>query len=360
MLSSFARTLGAGVVISCSFVACDINTSTVATPAKALTESSIPTLPLRSPRGASPDHTVHYIKVFGDHWTGVCCYIAVDPVLNRIYVSSGSRLRGNRTVVVDGSGFGTVTTVKGFGGANNVDSKTHNVWLPGLDAGNVAVYSGTTDSIVTKVPLGDKPVDSWIDARRRYAWIAAQGGSDRDPVWAVNADTYAIVAGPIPTDGVMGSNIVNPVTGRYYVQKNYGTPPSTLNFEIDPGTFKVKSTSFGTVRGVDNRTDLLYAEVTNGLNIIDGRTEKIEKTVHLSYSPTIVAVNPSLNHIYLVKGLNAIEVRAGDTGALLKIKTLKSRFYIRSLVADEKRARIYASATTTSGGGGVYLYWKKD
>lgn len=355
MLTSLPRTLGAAVVVACSFVACDINTSTVATPAKGLTESSIPTLSLRSPRGASPDHTVHYVEVYNS-WKGTCCYIAIDPVLNRIYISSGSRLKGNRTAVVDGSTLGTVTTVKGFGGANNVDSRTHNVWLPGLYAGNVAVYSGTTDSIVTKVPLGDCPVNSWIDARRRYAWIAAQCGSYRDPVWAVNADTYAIVAGPIRTPGVMGINVVNPVTGKFYVGKN-----NPLGyFEVDPVTFKASSTPFGMVLGVNNRTDLLYSQATNGLVIVDGRSEKIRKTVRLPYVPSFMAVNPSLNHIYLSEGSNVIEVRDGNTGMLLKTKMLPAGFYIKSLAADHTRARIYAVATTTLGGGAVYLYWKKD
>ena len=33
-----------------------------------------------------------------------CCYMAVDPTLNHIYVSSGINLSGNHTTVVDGAG----------------------------------------------------------------------------------------------------------------------------------------------------------------------------------------------------------------------------------------------------------------
>ena len=85
-----------------------------------------------------------------------CCYMAVDPALNHIYVSSGINLGGNHTTVVEGgSPISILATVNGFGGANNVDWKTHNVWLPGLYRGDVEVYSGSTLSKVRTVSLGD-------------------------------------------------------------------------------------------------------------------------------------------------------------------------------------------------------------
>jgi hypothetical protein len=100
-----------------------------------------------------------------------CCYMAVDPALNHIYISSGINPSGNNTTVVHGGGssFSIVATVTGFGGANNADSKTHNVWLPGLYGGNVEVYSGRTLSEVTTVSLSDCPITSRVDGSRRYA-----------------------------------------------------------------------------------------------------------------------------------------------------------------------------------------------
>jgi DNA-binding beta-propeller fold protein YncE len=281
-----------------------------------------------------------------------CCTIAVDAALNRIYVSRTANPSGSNTTVVDGSSFSVVAIVRGFGGANNVDPTTHNVWLPGLYGGNVEVYSGITNSAVTTVSLGACPVGSWIDGKRRYAWVAAQCGNDHDPVWAINADTYAIAAGPIRTPGVMGPAIVNPVTGKFYVNKNSGG-----DFEINPVTFKASPTSFGVALGVDRLTDLLYAQAANGLNIVDGRSEKIKRTVTLSYAPGFMSVNPRLNHIYLSAGHNSIEVREGNNGALLKTLTLASGANVVSLGADYKRGRIYALATSDSYD---YLYAIKD
>ncbi|HEX3671067.1 MAG TPA: hypothetical protein VHT92_05115, partial [Candidatus Cybelea sp.] len=148
---------------------------------------------------------------------------------------------------MDAKTFSVVAGVAGFGGAWNADSKTHNVWLAGLYSGNVEVYSGKTDSRVATVSLGFCPVGSWVDTRHRYAWVSAQCGSDHDPVWAIDADTYAVVAGPIDTPGVMNQTVVNSVTGRFYVDKD-----GTTNYEVDPDkSFAVKKTSFGIAYNVD-------------------------------------------------------------------------------------------------------------
>lgn len=298
-------------------------------------------------QSAAPD-TIRQIKIRSNS----CCTIAVDASLNRIYVSRTANPSGSNTTVVDGSSFSVVAIVRGFGGANNVDTKTHNAWLPGLYAGDVEVYSGITNSTVRTVSLAACPVGSWIDGKRRYAWVAAQCGNNHDPVWAINADAYAIVAGPIRTPGVMGPTIVNPVTGKFYINKNGGG-----NFEINPDRFTVSATSFGVVLGVDRITDLLYAQVANGLNIVDGRRENVKRTVALSYTPGFMSVNPHLNHIYLSPGNNSIEVREGNNGVLLKTIYLAPSIDIVSLGADEKRARIYALATS---GSNHYLYAIKD
>ncbi len=278
-----------------------------------------------------------------------CCTIAVDSVLHRIYVGGA----GSGTAVVDGKSLSILTTIGYFGGATDVDSKTHNVWLPGLYDGNVDVFSGVTESSITTVSLGDCPVASWVDGKHRYAWVGAQCGDNNDPVWVVNADTYTVVAGPIGTTGVMGTVTGNPVSGKLYINKNAGG-----NFEINPVTFQASPTSFGNVGGVDSVTDLLYGQVGNSMNIINGRSEKIEKTVALAYAPGPAAVNQDLNHVYFYEGgQNFIEVREGNTGTLLGTINLSAGTAVWALGADYKRALIYAAGTS---GGNDYLYQIKD
>lgn len=295
-------------------------------------------------------HTQKTIRIAGDS----CCYVAVDALLDRIYVSSGINTRGNHTTVVKGgSSLSIVATVKGFGGANNVDSKTHNVWLPGLYGGDVEVYSGRTLSKVKTVSLSDCPITSWVDGGRRYAWVAAQCGSGNDPVWAIDADTHRVIAGPIGSGGVMGGiSVLNPVTGKYYFDDTAG------NFEVNPlASFTLSSTSFGLALGVNRVTDVLYAQAANRLNIVDGRSETIERAVHLSYTPSFMGVNARLNHVYLSAGQNSIEVREGTAGRLLKTITVASGIHIGSLGSDNMRSFIYATGTS---GKNYYLYQIRD
>ena len=198
------------------------------------------------------------------------------------------------------------------------------------------VYSGEKDQKIKTVSLRDCPVSSWVDGNRRHAWVAAQCGAGNDPVWAIDADTYAVVAGPIGTGGVMGPTILNPATGKFYVNNSSG------NFVVNPVTFKVSATSFGIALGVDYITDVLYAQAPGGLNIVNGRSGKIERIVSLPYTPSFMGVNSHLNHIYLSVGENLIQVRDGTDGKLLKTIKLASGVRVVSLGADNTRARIYA------------------
>jgi hypothetical protein len=283
-----------------------------------------------------------------------CCEIATDSNLNKIYVSQGVNLSGNHTTVIDGKSFSIVARVNGFGGALKVDSKTHNVWLAGLYAGNVEVYSGLTDSPVTTVSLGYCPVGSWVDAQRRYAWVSAQCGGGSDPVWAIDADTYAVVAGPIHTGGVMGQTTLNTATGRFYVNSTAGS------YEVDPRkNFTLTPTSFGVAFNADARANLVYAQINSGLNIVDGSTDRIKKTLTLSYTPDFVGVNATLNHIYIgSSGKDFVEVREGDTGNLLGTVTL-SGVKVYSVVGDYNGGigHIYVAGASA---GNYYLYKVND
>ena len=327
------------------FAGCSGSAQSNLTPTRT-SAASLPDRAARSSRSTIPN-VIRQTRIAKDS----CCDIAVDPAVNHIYVSTGGNLSGNHTSVVDGSSFSIVATVDGFGGAYNVDYKTHNVWLPGLYGGDVDVYSGKEDQKIKTVALRDCPVSSWVDGNRRHAWVAAQCGAGNDPVWAIDADTYKVVAGPIGTRGVMGPTILNPATGKFYVNNSSG------NFVVNPVTFTVSATSFGIALGVDYITDVLYAQAAGGLNIVDGRSGKILREASLSYTPSFMGVDSHLNHIYLGTGENVIQVRDGTDGRLLKTIHLASGVHVVSLGADNTRARIYAGGIS---GDNDYLYEIED
>ena len=132
-------------------------------------------------------------------------------------------------------------------------------------------------------------------------------------------------------------------------------------FEINPVSFKARATSFGVALAVHRITDLLYAQVADGLNIVDGRSERIKQTVTLSYSSGFIGVNSHLNHIYLSAGRNSIECVEGNNGMLLKTLTLASGANIVSLGADQgARAFTHSqlrTATIISTRSRTFIRW---
>ena len=81
--------------------------------------------------------------------------VAVNEALNKIYTSgNATSLSGFDVVVIDGMTFATTTVSAGGEGAN-VDVKTDRYWAATVFGGSVVVRDGTTNSIVTTVPLSD-------------------------------------------------------------------------------------------------------------------------------------------------------------------------------------------------------------
>lgn len=110
----------------------------------------------------------------------------------------------------------------------------------------------------------------------------------------------------------MGSIIANGANGRLYLTA------SGVSKKVDPTTFAVTSTAFGTVMAINTLTNKLYATGGNNLQIINGATEVIQTTIGLTYTPASMGINTELGHLYLANSAgNSLEVRNPSTGALI-------------------------------------------
>lgn len=285
-----------------------------------------------------------------------CCYIAVDSALSHIYVGQVNSLIGEAvggdTVVIEGGSLSVLTKAHGFGGAKNVDSKTHKVWLLGGIYGGVELFSGRRLRAVENFGLSGCPATSWVDATRRYAWIVSNcytsSSSTAVSVWVINADTQMVVAGPINVGRANTVSVLNPVTGKYYINE----------MEVNPSAnFALSSTSFGVVLGANDITGMLYVQDGKGLDILNGYTEKLEKRLSLSFEPGAIAVNSHLNRIYLSNGANSIQVRGGTNGKFLQELTGPAGARFLELGADVKHGRIYALGVLVNR---YYLYQFDD
>jgi hypothetical protein len=271
--------------------------------------------------------------------------VAVDARLNKIYASGGAS-GGQHIVVINGTMF--ASTDVGFGSGASVDVNTDRYWAANVYGGGALVRDGNTNHLIATIPLGDCPIDTTYDSNRNRVWVGAQCGAENDPVFAIDATTFNVVAGPIGSGGVMGPVIANGSTGRLYLTA------SGVSKRVDPTTFAVTTNAFGQVMAVNAVTNRLYATDGNNLQIIDGATnpEKILTTIALSYSPASMGINTALNHLYLANSAaSSIEVRNGGTGALIATFSLApfGATPNGATAVDSTRGRIYVIASSASG-----------
>jgi DNA-binding beta-propeller fold protein YncE len=276
--------------------------------------------------------------------------VVTDRILNRIYVSAGFSSGGTLTVI-DGKTLNVLTTISNLNGVN-VDTKNDNFWTGNLNGGQVLTYSGSTNTPISAKTVGFCPGETAFDCPGRRIWVGAQCGAGNDPLFVFNADTLALIAGPIQTGGTMGPIIVNPVNGNLYVQSG------GVSKKVDPNSFAVTPTGFGTVLGVDAHKVKLFAISGNNLQIIDARADKVDTTVPLNYTPgSQMAVNNALRHIYLLNpAANKIEIRMINQdviGQLLTTFSLGTGNTPQGIVADSVRGRVYVVVNSS----GSYSLW---
>ena len=276
--------------------------------------------------------------------------IAANPALNLVYTASGL-LSGGTLTVIDGHTLSVVTTISD--GSNSiqgvsVDLKTDNFWPTNLFGGQVLTYSSANTQIFANT-VGFCPIETTFDCKLRRIWSGAQCGGGNDPVFAFNADTFALIAGPIGTGGVMNVTIANPVTGKLYVTA------SGVSKEVNPTTFAVTTTGFGLVLAVDSVTNRLFATQGTSLQIVNGANDTVIKTVTLGYTPGDIGVNNALGHVYLVNGAaNTIEVRTQKNGQLLGTFSLGAGNQPVQIAADSIRGRVYVKVVDGSGSWSVW------
>jgi DNA-binding beta-propeller fold protein YncE len=182
-----------------------------------------------------------------------------------------------------------------------------------------------------------------VDSKARRVWLANQCGAGSDPIYAFDADNFAPIAGPIRTGGVLGGATVNPATGRLYVN------PSEVSKRVDPKTFEVTDNAFGVVLAADPFTGRLFAMADKTLQIIDGipDPEVIVSSVPLDYSPSGMAINHSLHHLYLSNSAKScIEVRDLATGALVTTFPIVAGATPGGIGVDSVRGRLYVLASS--------------
>jgi len=267
-------------------------------------------------------------------------YVAVNPRLNKIYVSGAAAGRPE-VYVVDGKSFKAKRI--GAGSGVSVDTETGNYWAALASGARAIVRKGDDNSEAYRASTTEGcPVSTTFDNRTRRVWVANQCGKTTDPVFVYDGDNFARIAGPILTGGVLQSAVVSPATGRLYIAA------SGASKRIDPETFQVTRNSFGIVKAVDPVTGKLFALAGQTLQIINGihDPESLSVAVNLGYLPAAICVDFTLGHIYLSNpAQSTIEIRMISTGELLNTFTLPGKLTPGAIAVDTTRGRLYVSAS---------------
>jgi len=297
--------------------------------------------------GAAAQNVLAKIPIPASSATG---QVTVSRVLNRVYASAGFSSGGTLTVI-DGKTLTALTTISNSNGVN-VDWKNDNFWTGNFTGGQVVTYSGSTNTQISANTVGFCPGETAFGCGHRQIWVGAQCGAGNDPIFVFNADTFALIAGPIATGGTMGPIIVNPINGKLYVESG------GVSKEVDPNSFAVTLTGFGTVLAVDAHKQKVFATSGNNLQIINAANDKVVTTVPLSYTPgSQIAVNNALRHIYLLNpAANQIEVRGifyGVGAGLVGTFSLGTGNTPVGIAADSVRGRVYVVVNSS----GSYSVW---
>jgi len=261
----------------------------------------------------------------------------------KVYLGGGAS-PNPQVAVLNGSTHDMVTVGRGAG--VSVDRVTGRYWAAGLYDGDVLVRDGRSNTMLASVRTGYCPCYTAVDPVRRRVWVAAQCGNGNDPVWAIDADSYQIVAGPIGSGGVMGSLVVNPVMGRVYIGSGDASK------RIDPSDNRLVRAGFGVVLGANSVTGRLYAVSGNELEIIDGTARPAMQlnTVPLPFRPGFVGIDTRSNVIYVgSSNRSSVEMMDATTGTLVGTVPLSPGFSPWLMATDTRSSTLYVVGSTSEG-----------
>lgn len=269
----------------------------------------------------------------------------VDPHLNQIYVDGGASF-DHALTVVDGESHVTQRFPHGAGVA--VDPLTHWVWSGDYGGHFVVVRNGRTGVEIGRVQLPGCPHTIAVDGQR--TWVSQQC---EDHISVIDNRSRRVIRHiRIPTlsrDEVggakgMGEILVNRTTGIVYFSKDM------IPHRLDPESWQVRETPGidGPIVAVNEPSNHLYARIDNGLQVIDGGTERVVAHVQLPGTPVRVAVGFGGRRVYAATpaGLHALE---GGTYRMLWTMPFEDGFFVHSLAADDGRKRVYLLGSRSDG-----------
>ncbi|HYL65810.1 MAG TPA: fibronectin type III domain-containing protein [Nitrosopumilaceae archaeon] len=226
--------------------------------------------------------------------------IAVNPNTNKIYAltQTGS---GGILVVIDGSTNSIVTkipvsvyNVQGVA----VNPNTNKIYVGDIVLHVVYVIDGATNNIVTSVPVTNDPVDIALNPVTNKIYAAIDHSTVVD---VIDGSTNTVI-NHIGVESHSENVAVNPITNRIYVAAA-GTAFENPNLYVVDGStdnvIDVIPKLFSQEMGINPDTNRVYVPYNNTISIINGSTNNLIGTISDGSDPSYAAVNSATNMIYV-------------------------------------------------------------
>ena len=216
-------------------------------------------------------------------------------------------------------------------------------------------------------PLGDCPLYAKIDTLGRREWVVAQCGSENDPVFELNADTFTLL-NTVGSGGVNGQNAVNVDTGDLFIC------PSGTSKRISPAGTLSSNSGFGCVieQGFNAVAHRAYAPEPSGGGVVDaivsnygvGGTPSAVATFSVPNLGGDVGVNATTGRVYFTtnNGTNGpVAVFDGNTNTNLGIIAMPaasaspSAMFAQAVAVDSTRNMVYVVATNSNSSSNQLL-----
>ena len=151
--------------------------------------------------------------------------------------------------------------------------------------------------------------------------------------------------------GMVGSNVfVNDATGRVYTHNGSGQ-----GFKVWNGTDLSLVATFqqGSFKGANPVTNELYVDMGNAIQIWDGTTHALKRTINGAGGSACITADTSTNMIFVTNGSNIIKIYDAAKAILLDTITLSKGYSARGIVTAG-RGRLYVEGSPAGSNTIVY------
>jgi DNA-binding beta-propeller fold protein YncE len=217
--------------------------------------------------------------------------VDMDPVAKRVYVVGGGQV-----AVYSATTDALVTRIHGVGDASGlaVNHVTHTIYVSDrFETGRpsqVVVISGTTDSITATIPLPGNAYDIAADPVTNMIYVGDVTANTN--VVAINGNTNTVAA---TVTNAGGSLAVDSATATVYA----GSSVISEKTNTVVATFPNLS---GRSVAVDPATDTIYADATRAVSEINGQTGMLIASTTINGRPDGIAVDRTTDLVYTTNG----------------------------------------------------------